>query len=80
MFSKPQIHHKSTPTPNFTIISNSFNIKKHAQPNSTFRIPQKPSKIHPQTEFRYNSKFIQHKKTRPTSQHPQNPPKTRKFN
>ena len=27
MFSKPQSHHKSTPTPNFTIIPNSFDVK-----------------------------------------------------
>ena len=34
----------------------------------------------PQNEFRHNSKFIRHKKTCPTSQHPQNPPKTAKLN
>ena len=43
MFSKPQNHHKPTPRPNFNKISNSFNIKKHAQPLSTLRIPQQPN-------------------------------------
>ena len=42
MFSKPKTNYKSPPTPNFAIIPNSFNIKKHAQPPSTLRIPRKP--------------------------------------
>ena len=33
MFQNPQIHHKSTPRPNFAIIPNSFDIKN--MPNLT---------------------------------------------
>ena len=44
MLSKPQIHHKSNPRPNFAIIPNSFDIKKHAQPHSTLRIAWKHQK------------------------------------
>ena len=43
MFSKPQNHHKSPPIPNFAIIPNAFDIKKHAQPHSTPRFPPKPA-------------------------------------
>ena len=42
MFSNPQNHHKPTPIPNVAIITNSFDIKKHAQPHSTLKIPQEP--------------------------------------
>ena len=38
MFSKLQIHHKSTSSPSFGIGSISFDMKKHAQPYSTLRI------------------------------------------
>ena len=43
-----------------------------------FETPNPPS-IDPQTNFHNNSKFIRHKKSCPTAQHPQNPPKTFKF-
>ena len=42
MFSKPPNHHKSTPRPTPAIIPNSFDIKNHAQPYITLKIPQKP--------------------------------------
>ena len=42
MFSKPQNLYKSPPRPNSTMIPNSFDLKNHAQPHSTPRIPPKP--------------------------------------
>ena len=48
------------------------------QTKSVFETP-KPPEIDPQTEFHHNSKFIRHKQTCPTSQHPPNPPKTFKL-
>ena len=41
-YSKSQNHHKSTARPNFTIIPNSFDIKKHANPTAPSESPQKP--------------------------------------
>ena len=48
-------------------------------PCSEWQKTLKPLEIDQQTEFRHNSKFIRHKKTCPTPQHPQNPPKTTKI-
>ena len=56
MFSKPQIHHKSTPRPNFAIILNSFDIKTHAQPQNP-KTPCSDSRI--ESQF----KLLNHKMT-----------------
>ena len=53
MFSKPQNHHKSTPRPNFAIISNSFDIKD--MPNLT---ASSESPENPQIEFTNHQKYL----------------------
>ena len=44
MFSEPKIRHKSSPSPNFHMSPPPFDIKNHAQPHTTLRIPRKPLK------------------------------------
>ena len=53
MFSKSQNLYKSPPRANSTIIPNSFDIKIHAQPHNTLRIPQKP-----QIKFKNQKKYL----------------------
>ena len=49
MFSVPQHYHKSIPRPYFGIIPTQFEIKKHAQPNTSPRIAWK----HETTQIRF---------------------------
>ena len=52
MFSKAQIHHKSPPRPNSTIIPNSFDIKNMPNPTA----PSEPP-VNPQIKFENHKKI-----------------------